>query len=64
MRIDDVLQRIQGEFVEMPGLRLTAAQALGLQPPMPSTEKKATEKRGVAIFFCVCQWLSVAGTGF
>jgi RecB family exonuclease len=25
--IDDVLQRIQGEFVEMPGLRLTAAQA-------------------------------------
>ena len=27
MRIDDVLQRIQGEFAEMPGLRLTAAQA-------------------------------------
>ena len=27
MRIDDVLQRIQGEFVEMPGLRLTSAQA-------------------------------------
>jgi hypothetical protein len=27
MRIDDVLQRIQGEFTEMPGLRLTAAQA-------------------------------------
>lgn len=27
MRIDDVLQRIQAEFVEMPGLRLTAAQA-------------------------------------
>ena len=27
MRIDQVLQRIQGEFVEMPGLRLTAAQA-------------------------------------
>ena len=27
MRIEDVLQRIQGEFVEMPGLRLTAAQA-------------------------------------
>jgi hypothetical protein len=27
MRIDDVLQRIQGEFLEMPGLRLTAAQA-------------------------------------
>jgi hypothetical protein len=27
MRIDDVLQRIQGEFVEMPGLRLAAAQA-------------------------------------
>jgi hypothetical protein len=27
MRIDDVLQRIQGEYVEMPGLRLTAAQA-------------------------------------
>ena len=27
IRIDDVLQRIQGEFVEMPGLRLTAAQA-------------------------------------
>ena len=26
MRIDDVLQRIQGEFVEMPGLCLTAAQ--------------------------------------
>lgn len=25
--IDEVLQRIQGEFVEMPGLRLTAAQA-------------------------------------
>jgi hypothetical protein len=27
MRIDDVLQRIQGEFLEMPGLRLTPAQA-------------------------------------
>ena len=27
MRIDDVLQRIQGESVEMPGLRLTPAQA-------------------------------------
>ena len=27
MRIDEVLQRIQGEFVEMPGLRLTSAQA-------------------------------------
>ena len=27
MRIDEVLQRIQGEFVEMPGLCLTAAQA-------------------------------------
>jgi hypothetical protein len=27
MPIDEVLQRIQGEFVEMPGLRLTAAQA-------------------------------------
>ena len=27
MRIDDVLQRIQGEFLEMPGLRLTAPQA-------------------------------------
>ncbi len=27
MRIDDVLQRIQGEFAEMPGLRLTPAQA-------------------------------------
>jgi DNA-binding IclR family transcriptional regulator len=27
MRTDDVLRRIQGEFVEMPGLRLTAAQA-------------------------------------
>jgi hypothetical protein len=27
MRIDQVLQRIQGEYVEMPGLRLTEAQA-------------------------------------
>ena len=27
MRIDEVLQRIQGEYVEMPGLRLTVAQA-------------------------------------
>lgn len=27
MRIDEVLQRIQGEFIEMPGLRLTTAQA-------------------------------------
>jgi hypothetical protein len=27
MRIDAVLQRIQGEFTEMPGLRLTPAQA-------------------------------------
>ena len=27
MRIEDVLQRIQGEFTEMPGLRLTPAQA-------------------------------------
>jgi hypothetical protein len=27
MRFDDVLQRIQGEYVEMPGLRLTPTQA-------------------------------------
>ena len=27
MRTDEVLQRIQGEYLEMPGLRLTAAQA-------------------------------------
>jgi hypothetical protein len=27
MRVEEVLQRIQGEFLEMPGLRLTAAQA-------------------------------------
>jgi hypothetical protein len=27
MRMDEVLQRIQGEFVDMPGLRLTATQA-------------------------------------
>ena len=27
MRIDEVLQRIQGEYLEMPGLRLTGAQA-------------------------------------
>lgn len=27
MRIDQMLQRIQGEFIEMPGLRLTAEQA-------------------------------------
>jgi hypothetical protein len=27
MRIDEVLQRIQGEYVEMPGLRLTTKQA-------------------------------------
>lgn len=27
MRIDEMLQRIQGEFFEMPGLRLTTAQA-------------------------------------
>lgn len=27
MRIEEVLQRVQGEFVEMPGLSLTAAQA-------------------------------------
>ena len=26
-RIDDVLRRIKGEFLEMPGLRLTLAQA-------------------------------------
>jgi hypothetical protein len=35
MRVDQMLQRIQGEFVEMPGLRLTAAQAQrlwGLDP--------------------------------
>lgn len=25
--LDDVLRRVQGEFIEMPGLRLTAAQA-------------------------------------
>ena len=25
--VDDVLRRVQGEFLEMPGLRLTAAQA-------------------------------------
>ena len=27
MLIDEVLQKIQREFIEMPGLRLTAAQA-------------------------------------
>ncbi len=27
MRIEQMLQRIQGEFVEMPGLRLTEPQA-------------------------------------
>lgn len=27
MRVEQVLQRIRGEFLEMPGLRLTAAQA-------------------------------------
>ncbi len=27
MRIEQMLERIQGEFVEMPGLRLTAPQA-------------------------------------
>ena len=27
MGIDDLLKRMQGEFLEMPGLRLTAAQA-------------------------------------
>ena len=26
-QIDDVLRRVQGEFLEMPGLRLTGAQA-------------------------------------
>ena len=26
-RLDDVLQRVRGEYKEMPGLRLTAAQA-------------------------------------
>lgn len=33
--IDDVLNRVQGEFLEMPGLRLTGAQARrlwGLDP--------------------------------
>ena len=25
--LDDVLQRVQGEYIEMPGLRLTPAQA-------------------------------------
>lgn len=25
--LDDVLRRVQGEFIEMPGLRLTPAQA-------------------------------------
>lgn len=27
MRVEDVLERIQGEYLEMPGLRLTIAQA-------------------------------------
>jgi hypothetical protein len=27
MRVEEVLQRIQAEYLEMPGLRLTAAQA-------------------------------------
>lgn len=27
MPVEDVLQRIQGEYLEMPGLRLTTAQA-------------------------------------
>jgi hypothetical protein len=27
MLLNDILQRVRGEFLEMPGLRLTAAQA-------------------------------------
>jgi hypothetical protein len=27
LRLDDVLRRVQGEFIEMPGLRLTPEQA-------------------------------------
>ena len=30
MRIDEVLQRIQGEYLEMPGLRLTTQQTARL----------------------------------
>jgi hypothetical protein len=26
-RLDDVIRRVQGEYIEMPGLRLTVAQA-------------------------------------
>jgi hypothetical protein len=40
MRVEEVLQRIQGEYLEMPGLRLTAAQAQrlwGLDPAMCSS---------------------------
>jgi hypothetical protein len=37
MELEDVLSRIRGEFREMPGLRLTPAQATrlwGLEPPL------------------------------
>ena len=37
LRIEEVLRRVQGEFLEMPGLRLTAPQARrlwGLDAPI------------------------------
>ena len=42
--VDGLLRRIQGEFLEMPGLRLTEAQAsrlLGLAPPACSSLLRA-----------------------
>ena len=50
MHIDDVLQRIQGEFTEMPGLRLTPAQAQrlwGLDPTMADTILSTLVSTGV-----------------
>ena len=50
MRIDEVLQRIQGEFVEMPGLRVTAAQAhaCGVSSAMSAMRCSGTRRREVS----------------
>ena len=52
MRMDDVLQRIQGEFVEMPGLRLTTAQAQRLWGLERETCREVIDRLVASAFLC------------
>jgi hypothetical protein len=51
--IESVLQRLRGEFLEMPGLRLTAAQVQRLCDIDPATCESVLNALVEANFLCV-----------